>query len=122
MAKQAGDLGLQGFVDTSLMNYYRAHVQPEVAIFFGKLAVNAIQSIRSDMRGLSREVQKGFLRANETPYHILVELLIEEGRLAEAEQVVNLLKDEEYSEFVRRDSGEPSPVTQHADLTPDEAA
>ena len=91
-----------------------------LAIFYGKLAVNTNQSIRADNRGLDRDVQESFLRTNESPYHLLADLLITQGRLAEAEQVLNLLKEEEYFEFVRRDKTEASLPNRYSDLTADE--
>lgn len=54
------------------------------AIFYGKQAVNALQAIRSDIGGLSRESQQSFLKGNEKSYHTLADLLITQGRLAEA--------------------------------------
>ena len=67
--------------------------RPRVATFYGKQAVNTMQSIRSDIRGLSQALQQSFLKSNEKPYHTLAELLISQGRLTEAEQVLNLLKE-----------------------------
>src|SRR5262249_37907104 len=66
--------------------------------------------VRYRMRSMQRELQDSFLKRNEEPYHELAELLIGAGRLPEAEQVMDLLKEQEYREFVRRaaetDSGE----------------
>jgi len=119
LAQKAQNPSLQASIYASLMGYYRTNSQPEVAIFFGKEAVNRIQSIRSDIRNLSSDLQKGFLKANESPYHMLVDLLIEKGRLAEAEQVLHLLKEDEYFDFVRGEGGE-SPAAQTVALKPAE--
>lgn len=121
VAQQAENLVFQGLINTSIMDYYRAHKQPAIATYFGKQAVNAIQAIRSDIRGFDPDVQKIFLQANEKPYHTLVDLLMEQGRLTEAEEVLNLLKEEEYLDFVRRDTAESSSLSQHADLTREES-
>jgi len=94
--------------------------RPRLAIFYGKQAINSVQSIRSGIRSLTPELQQSFLKGNEKPYHTLADLLISLGRLTEAEQVLGLLKEEEYFNFVRRDSEESSSLTQHADPTPDE--
>jgi CHAT domain-containing protein/uncharacterized protein HemY len=103
-----------------LMATWQASGSPRLAIFYGKQAVNTVQSMRSDIAGLSQDLQKSFLKGNEKPYHTLAELLIAQGRLAEAEQVLALLKEEEYFEFIRRDAGEGSSLNRRADLTPDE--
>jgi CHAT domain-containing protein/tetratricopeptide (TPR) repeat protein len=105
-----------------LMEAWKGRNKPRMAVFYGKQAVNTVQSIRSDIHGLDPELQESFLNGNEKPYHTLADLLITQGRLTEAEQVLNLLKEEEYFDFVRRESSESSSLTRHADLTPDEAA
>jgi CHAT domain-containing protein/uncharacterized protein HemY len=111
-------------IDTlaGLMETWKANDHPRLAVFYGKQAVNTVQGLRSDIHGLSTESQESFLKGHEEPYHTLADLLIAQGRLVEAEEVLNLLKQEEYFDFVRRDSTESSSLTQHADLTLDEAA
>jgi len=104
-----------------LMDNARALNQPSLAIFYGKSAVNLYQTIRTEIHTLSPDTQKTFLKQHQTGYHTLAEILISQGRLPEAEQVLNLLKEEEYFDFVRRDSAEASSFKGTADLTPDEA-
>jgi CHAT domain-containing protein len=104
-----------------LMDTWQASGSPRLAIFYGKQAVNTIQSMRSDLRGLSQDLQRSFLKDREKPYRKLAEILITQGRLAEAEQVLALLKEEEYFEYIRRDAGEASSLNRRADLTPEEA-
>lgn len=106
---------------SGLMETWLAAGSPRLAIFYGKQAVNTVQSVRSDIQGLGQDVQQSFLKGNETSYHTLAEILIAQGRLAEAEQVLALLKEEEYFQYIRRDAGEASSLNRRADLTPDEA-
>jgi CHAT domain-containing protein len=47
-----------------------------------------------------------FVQSNEEKYRQLANLLIDEGRLGEAQQVLDLLKAEEFLDFVRRDAAE----------------
>ena len=47
---------------------------------------------------------------------------VEQGRLSEAEQVLDFLKEQEFFEFVRRDSLEAASSKGGADLTPEESA
>ena len=75
---------------------------PALAIVFGKQSVNVLQSLRRDISGLSQDVQKTFAHSQEDTYRKLADLLISGGRLYEAQQVLDLLKDQEYFEFVRR--------------------
>jgi CHAT domain-containing protein/uncharacterized protein HemY len=106
---------------SGLMDAWRASGRPRLAIFYGKQAVNAVQTMRSGIRGLNQDLQRSFLKDNEKPYHTLAEILIAEGRLAEAEQVLALLKEEEFFQYIRRDAAEASSLNRRADLTPEEA-
>ena len=92
-----------------------------LAIFFGKAAVNNFQQIRSNIRGLDKELRQSFSESKSETYRRLADLLAQQGRLTEAEQVLNLLKEAEYlNSFVRRDSTESAAFAQHTDLTPAE--
>lgn len=93
--------------------------KPRLAIFYGKLAVNKYQELRQGVRGDNyKEAQQAFIKANEKPYHTLVGLLIAEGRLGEAQQVINLYRDQEFF-----DVNLPFNQLQlSADFTPREAA
>ncbi len=76
--------------------------QTEVAIFFGKQAVNTIQGMRARLTELERGLQRSFLEDKTGVYRGLADLLIEQGRLAEAQQVLGMLKEEEFFDFIRR--------------------
>ena len=82
----------------------RGQQHPRLAIFYGKQAVNGLQAIRGEMQTLDKALQQRFLLSKEDVYRTLAELLILEGRLPEAQQVLDLLKEEEYFDFVRRDA------------------
>jgi CHAT domain-containing protein/tetratricopeptide (TPR) repeat protein len=88
----------------SLSNSYRALGDRKTAILFAKLAVNTQQRIRSLNTGLASSdaetLAKDWLRL----YQSLADLLIEDGRPAEAQYVLNLVKQQELIEFVRRDA------------------
>lgn len=85
---------------------------PALAIFYGKQAVNLLQKVRDNIQSLDEELQASFL-ASKTPYYRdLADLLIAMGRLEEAQQVLNLLKQQEYSEYVHGEAGDTlSPLT-----------
>jgi CHAT domain-containing protein len=87
----------------NLMTAWDKLGNPKLAIFFGKNAVNIYQSIRSSSSGLSSDQQKAFSDNFATAYRSLSEVLIQQGRIAEAEQVLTLLKQQELLQFVRRD-------------------
>jgi CHAT domain-containing protein len=79
----------------------RASAQPALAIFYGKQAIDFVQQVRRNIQGLDGELQKGFITSKEEFYRELAALLIAQGRLPEAEQVLDLLKRQEYSDYVR---------------------
>jgi len=115
-ARDAEAMALNGLQqDWSLQN------QPQLASFFGKQSVNLYQDIRSGLRTLDQETQRSFLHSKEQTYRELADLLVSQDRLPEAEQVIRLLKEEEYFEYVRRDQNN-SPKGEKAALTPEEAA
>ncbi|MGA1982512.1 MAG: tetratricopeptide repeat protein [Acidobacteriaceae bacterium] len=91
--------------------------QPALAVFYGKQAVNLLQQVRGNIQDLDKELQKSFVSSVGDCYHDLANLLIAQGRLPEAQQVLDLLKQQEYSDYVRGESVDPvSPLS----LTPAE--
>jgi CHAT domain-containing protein len=95
-------------VPNELMQFYRAgkSPQPEVAIYYGKEAVNNLQRLRGSMSGAGNEAQEAFVSAAEVNavYRSLADLLIGEGRLAEAQQILAMLKEQEFYDFTERSS------------------
>lgn len=91
--------------------------RPSLAILYGKQAINLLQQLRGNINGLQEEVQEAFLASIANEYHDLAGLLIKEGRLSEAQQVLNLLKRQEYKDYSR---GETSEALNSLSLTPAE--
>ena len=89
-----------------LYSSYLKLKQPAPAIFAGKQAVNVLQRIRASNTKLEEGLQKNFLDDKKYVYRNLSETLIEQGRLPEAEQVMAMLKEEEYFDFIQRESEE----------------
>ena len=89
-----------------LMQAYSALGKNGAAIFYGKQSINILQTIRGDTEKIDKDVQANFLKDNKAIYRRLADLLIAEGRLPEAQQVLAMLKEKEYSEFLSRDSDE----------------
>ena len=100
LAKATGDPEIQGGVETSMMLGFRKQHDPEEAIFFGLEAVNSYQEIRKNITGLDKELQAGFAQSKAGAYRMLAELLVEAGRLGEAEQILDLLKEQELKDMV----------------------
>ncbi|MGO9796175.1 MAG: CHAT domain-containing protein [Terracidiphilus sp.] len=100
LAKAVGDPEVEGAIETSLMMGFRKQHRVEEAIFFGFEAVNSYQSIRKNIVGMDKSLQAGFAQSKSGAYRTLAELLIEAGRLGEAEQILDLLKEQELKDLV----------------------
>ncbi len=101
----------QGLTLGDLMSHFRDTGNPNSGIFFGKEAINAYQQVRRNITGLPSNLQKSFVASKESTYRELADLLITQGRLREAEQVLGLLKQAEYFEFIRGGDGDVSSAT-----------
>lgn len=85
-----------------VLDYLFSHFEtnnPRFAVFFGKLSVNNYQILRSNVRGLDKNIQQNFLKSVEITYRRLANSLIKQNRLAEAQQILNLFKDQQYFDF-----------------------
>lgn len=91
-----------------------------LAIMYGKESVNLYQSIRVGITGLSADLQRSYAEGKEPIYRKLADLLIDQGRLAEAQRTLDLLKQEEFYTFVRRDAKTAGP-SGRIELSPQEA-
>lgn len=117
LAKAASDPDLQGNIDTTLMLAFRARKRVDEAIFFGKDAVNSFQQMRRNITGLDKDVQAGFAQSKSATYRQLAELLVQTDRLGEAEQVLDLLKEQELNEVVRGAASGPEAISEPVKLT-----
>jgi CHAT domain-containing protein/tetratricopeptide (TPR) repeat protein len=117
LATEVRDPLEQAFSFSSLMTMFQEMGNLPEAAFYGKQAVSQIERVRSNISGLDRDTQQSFLKLNEKVFRDLAEVLITQGRLPEAQQVLDLLKVEEYSEFIHR-RGNVDSDTKPVPLTP----
>jgi CHAT domain-containing protein/Tfp pilus assembly protein PilF len=89
----------------------------DAAIFFGKRAVNTAQEQRQSVSKIDKETLESFQETVGYVYKQLANLLIDVGRLPEAQQVMELLKQEEYFEYVRQDTKKEDSVSGSATFT-----
>jgi CHAT domain-containing protein/tetratricopeptide (TPR) repeat protein len=85
-----------------LFDYWRVQRNPSLAIFFGKEAIDRYQAVRLQLAGLEKQDKDSFVHSKEQYYREIAGVLISEGRYVEAEEVLDLLKVEEYTEFSQR--------------------
>jgi CHAT domain-containing protein len=102
-------------VPAELMQFYAAShpLQRGVAIFYGKEALNYLQKLRGNLSGSTAETQQAFVSATEisTVYRTLADLLIADGRLSEAQQVLAMVKEQEFYDYTQRQSDADAPKT-----------
>lgn len=121
LKRAAGDRGGEAENLSSLGEVWHMLKNPGLATFYSKQAVTRYQELRGAMRGIDRASQQSFLRSVQSPFRLLVALLLEEGRLAEAHQVFNIFKDQEFYDAIR--PGSPGAAqARRLELTPRERA
>jgi CHAT domain-containing protein/tetratricopeptide (TPR) repeat protein len=106
------------------MSYARALAaegQLTAAIFLGKRAINVVQRMRDEDVPLTRREQLSFLAQRELMYRDLADWLLTAGRLPEAEQVLDLLKTEELTDYAQLTVREGEPGTGRVGMAQREA-
>ena len=76
------------------------------AIFFGKQAINTLQEFRGTLTELEKKLQQSFVSSRTFFYRDLATWLIDSGRLAEAQQVLEMQKEDEFFQYIQRSSAE----------------
>ncbi|MEM6401510.1 MAG: CHAT domain-containing protein, partial [Cyanobacteria bacterium P01_D01_bin.116] len=95
------------YANIGLARVYRDLNQSNIAIAYYKKAVNGFEELRSNIKGLPKGIEESFLKSIQFVdrskltdiYRELAELLIAQGRQAEARQVLDLLKIQEIRDF-----------------------
>ena len=105
---------------SNIMLVWKNTEVPRLAIFYGKQAVNIYQQLRTNIQGLDKNIQKTYLGTIEETYRNLADILIAQGRIAEAEQVLAMLKEDEYFSYLRRDDAVADDLKGRISLSPDE--
>jgi CHAT domain-containing protein/tetratricopeptide (TPR) repeat protein len=103
-----------------LMIYWDKASNPGLAIFYGKQAVNLLQSLRGTLQKFDKQAKQAYVAQFEKAYRMLADILVRHGRLPEAETVLAMLKQEEYFDFVSRDASEAGQLLAKVSLSMDE--
>ncbi|MCY7334330.1 MAG: CHAT domain-containing protein, partial [Pseudanabaena sp. CAN_BIN31] len=101
IAKEIGSRYVEGNTLENIGNLFNNLKQPELAILFYKQSVNVIESIRQDLHKLGKDDQKSYLSTVEITYRSLADLLLKQDRILEAQQVLDLLKVQELSDYLK---------------------
>ncbi|MEB3295565.1 MAG: CHAT domain-containing protein, partial [Synechococcales bacterium] len=79
--------------------------QPELAIVFYKQSINVSEVIRRDTHRLDRELQATYTVRVAENYRKLADLLLQQNRIIEAMQVLDLLKVQDLQDFLKDSQG-----------------
>ena len=106
---------IQWLAYTYLDLFYDGDID-RLAILFGKKSINSLQYLKQDFRLFDKESQQYVAREMDEVYSSVASDLFFEGRLAEAHQILNLSRDQEYFDFNLNRNQEPA----RSSLTPHE--
>jgi CHAT domain-containing protein len=100
LSEVTGNKEIQALIYFGINQFYEDDTD-RLAIFFGKKAINSMQDLRQNLKSADKETQQNYAKKIEEGYSEIAEDLFLEGRLAEAQQVINLSRDQEYFDFTR---------------------
>ncbi|MEO1622237.1 MAG: CHAT domain-containing protein, partial [Cyanobacteria bacterium J06632_3] len=100
-AMQVGDRWSEAYAYSRLAEILADQNQPELAIAFYKKSVNTRESIRSSNAELSPELRLSFVETIAEDYRSLAGLLLQQDRVFEAQEVLDLLRVQELDDYLR---------------------
>ena len=98
----------------NLADLYEEQMEPELAVFWGKQAVNVLQKLRFNVDASDPRLAVGFRNVSDVVYRRLFDLLAAQGRFSEAEQVLQMQQEREFLEDVTRATRAAPPARQVA--------
>lgn len=119
-AEYGSQLRIQSIALSNMSTTHHSAGDLSGSIYWAKMNVNIHQEIRARVRNIGSEEIAAYTESVSWTYQWLAFLLIQEGRLAEAQQVLDMLKEDELFEFIRRSSNA-DPRRTRIGFTPDEA-
>ncbi|MBW4549544.1 MAG: CHAT domain-containing protein [Aphanocapsa sp. GSE-SYN-MK-11-07L] len=101
LRKTVGDRGGEALTLGNIASVLSDQKQPALAIVFYKQSVNITESLRNDIKELPKETQQIYTQTIAYSYRKLSQLLLQQGRIMEAMQVLDLLKVQELQDFFK---------------------
>jgi CHAT domain-containing protein len=105
VAQSKNDRTAEAKTLSQLGTFFTAQKEPELAIVFYKQYVNLIQTVRQDLKKLPLDQQKAYTETVAEQYRTLADLLLQNDRILEARQVIELLKLQEIDNYNRETRG-----------------
>ncbi len=105
LAQEVGDRPTQAQTLAHLGALQIQQQQPELAIVFYKQAINTYENIRGNLTRLEREIQESYTNSISDTYRTLADLLLQQDRILEAQQVLDLLKVQELEDYLKNTRG-----------------
>ena len=105
ITREIGDRDSEGIALANLGNVLSKQKRPELAILFYKQSINIRESIRKDISKLDKDLQKSYLETVSSSYKRLADLLIQQDRIMESLQVLDLLKVQELEDYLKNIKG-----------------
>ena len=96
--KASGNARMFMNVSAALRKAYQETGDLDSAVFFGQQAVAAGQSLRKNLAKSAPEVRSAFARSMTSTYQGLADVLMAQGKVSEAQQVMALLKADELAD------------------------
>jgi CHAT domain-containing protein len=121
IAREIGDRGDEGLALANLGIVLSKAKRPELAILFYKQSINVREAIRKDINELDKDIQKSYLTTVEKTYRNLADLLLKQGRVMEALQILDLLKVQELEDYLKNIKGSDRTVQGVRLLEPEKA-
>ncbi len=103
--KEIGDRAGEGRTLNNIGYALKAQSQTEMAILFFKQSVSIRELIRTDLKQLNRAEQQSFTSTVADTYRTLADLLLKQGRVIEALQVLDLLTIQELEDYLKNVKG-----------------
>ncbi|MEP0924067.1 CHAT domain-containing protein [Leptolyngbya sp. ST-U4] len=120
IAIETGSLPGQRSVLSNLGDLLAQQNQPQLAILFYKRSINVTEAIRRDITGLPIEQQQSYTDTVADTYRRLADLLLQQNRILEAQQVLDLLKVQEIQDYLRRGVRGSEQTAEGVDILPAE--
>jgi tetratricopeptide (TPR) repeat protein len=95
LLRAVGNRDVEAITLSNISYLLTAQKQPTLAIFFYKQSVNITESLRNEIRGLPKDIQQTYAQTVAKTYRNLADLLLQQNRILEAQQVLELLKVQE---------------------------